>query len=223
MRAEKQRDEPGGLIELAKISMTKRRKINYSWCDIFYNVFWCCKSASWRKKKPYSLFNRYDLYERGKMRFKEEFDAQYYAQSLRNLKLLMCWLISEDYEQFTVYQRSATLPIIDSDCENQIKEDLTKSMPKLFEGRSKTVAYVQKINEFMNQYSHQSHDSKDDQMLRAIVSKKHFPKRKHFLFIFQIQKQRNSQMIMVYLTKNWCQMQKSKLRILMCQITTLLE
>mmetsp|Transcript_7776 Transcript_7776/g.6873 ORF Transcript_7776/g.6873 Transcript_7776/m.6873 type:complete len:203 (+) Transcript_7776:1003-1611(+) len=96
--------------DLAKKAHNRmRRRLRYDWnlADFIYNSFsfLSCLCFCIKKKRPMNVKDRHKLYKKGEEKFTKEFDAVYYAKSLRNLNTLVNSLL-DDSEKFMInFQR----------------------------------------------------------------------------------------------------------------------
>lgn len=73
------------------------------------------------------------LYEQGVDKFVKEFDAHYYARSLRNLKVMIASLMDDSERFMAVYQHRNTISLLKSDSESESDDDVTKGMPPILD------------------------------------------------------------------------------------------
>lgn len=111
------------LLKKVRSNMQSRRYFNYTCKDFMYCMFCCCKQWSKDKEKPYSLYNRYSLLEKGVDRFNKEFDSEYYAKSLRRLQMLMSSLMDDNERYLSFYQRTNTISLIANEDSGKEEED----------------------------------------------------------------------------------------------------
>lgn len=120
------------------------------------------------------MYNRYQLYEKGIDKYIKEFDAQYYAKSLRHLKMLVSSLMDDSERFMSVYQHYNCVSLIKSDTEDDSENEAIKDMPKLLHAKDdETKAHYRNISEFLENYYSETHSSKDFKLLKgAFTSKK---------------------------------------------------
>ena len=126
-----------------------------------------------RKKRPYGLYNRYKLHEKGLDKYVEEFDAEYYAKSLRHLKVLIATILDDSERFMTVYQHCNALTLVGSDTESDSENEAVKDMPSYLSKTNKSLKHRANINEFLQGYFKENHTAKDIKMIKgAFTSKK---------------------------------------------------
>ena len=126
-----------------------KRKLKYDWkiIDFIYNLFrifsllcFCCK-----RKNTLNIRKRLELYDRGEAKFIKEFDAVYYAKSIRNLTTLVTSMIDENERFMITYQKCNSIPLeSDTSSSNSDKND---AIPKTFD--KERLKHQKKVNDFM--------------------------------------------------------------------------
>lgn len=162
------------LMMKARCSMANRRNYNYSFMDFNYNLLCCWKCSFLNKKGTYGLYNRFVLHEKGLDKYIKEFDAEYYARSLRNLKMLVSSLMDDSERFMSNYQHCNSISLLKSDTEDDSEHEPVKHMPGyLWKSPDECSQHYNVIDTFLENYFKETHSSKDYKLLKgAFTSKK---------------------------------------------------
>ena len=125
-----------------------------------------------RKKRPYGLYNRYKLHEKGLDKYVQEFDAEYYAKSLRHLKVLIATILDDSERFMTVYQHCNALTLVGSDTETDSENEAVKDMPSYLSKTNKSLKHRDNISEFLQGYFKENHTAKDIKMIKGAFTNK---------------------------------------------------
>ena len=111
---------------------------------------------------------------KGLKKYIQEFDAEYYAKSLRELKMLVSSLMDDSERFMSAYQHWNWLSLLKSDTESDSDNDPTKDMPNYLSKEGiDAFDYHANINKFLDTYYAETHSSKDYKLLKgAFTSKK---------------------------------------------------
>ena len=101
-----------------------------------------------RKKNPLNLKKRLELYDKGETKFIKEFDAVYYARSIRNLTTLVTSMIDENERFMIAYQKCHSIPL-DSDTTSSFSDENYDGIPKVFSKEKKKLQHKAKVDDFM--------------------------------------------------------------------------
>ena len=124
------------------------------------------------KKRPYGLYNRYKLHEKGLEKFTKEFDAEYFAKSLRLLKVLLASTLDDSERFMTVYQHCNSLSLAKSDSETDSENEALKDMPGYLCKKQEDVdQHRDNIRKFLQAYFKERHTPKDLKMLKGAFTK----------------------------------------------------
>ena len=125
------------------------------------------------KKKPYSLYNRYKLYEKGLEKYTNEFDAEYYAKSLRLLKVLIASTLDDSERYMAVYQHCNSLSLAKSNSETDSENEAIKKMPGYLSNNKNDIDhYHNTIDKFLQGYFKEKHTPKDLKMIKGAFTRK---------------------------------------------------
>ena len=131
----------------------------------------------WRKNRPYGVYNRYKLYEQGIDKFTKEFDAEYYSKSLRNLKILVAFLMDDNERFISSFQQYNALSLQNIDYESESEDEATKDMPKYLQKDDCAEQHRENINEFLKKYLQEDHSAKDLKLLKGTYARKNMKNR----------------------------------------------
>lgn len=137
-----------------------------------YNLLCCCKALSCNKNKPYGFYNRFQLLEKGLDKFSSEFDAEQYAKSIRNLKMLVSSVMDENERSLGKFQHTNTISLIKSESDEESEGEIDKEMPKLIERKSTLAHHRNIVDKFLLKYYTEKHTSKDYKLMNGIMTKK---------------------------------------------------
>lgn len=125
------------------------------------------------KGKQLSYYNRFKLYENGLDKFTQEFDAYYYAQSLRNLRVMISSLMDDSERFMAMYQHRNTITHLSEESGSESDHDATSHMPKLLnKEKSKLDEHMANIDKFCKSYFSEEHSSKDFKLLKGAFTSK---------------------------------------------------
>eukprot|EP00343_Euplotes_focardii_P001167 CAMPEP_0205800820 /NCGR_PEP_ID=MMETSP0205-20121125/2604_1 /ASSEMBLY_ACC=CAM_ASM_000278 /TAXON_ID=36767 /ORGANISM="Euplotes focardii, Strain TN1" /LENGTH=202 /DNA_ID=CAMNT_0053064541 /DNA_START=1333 /DNA_END=1938 /DNA_ORIENTATION=+ len=110
--------------------------------------------------------NRYKLYQKGEDKFTEEFDAIYYAKSIRNLNTLVSSLL-DDSEKFMIRFQKCNTITLKSGSDNDSNSDGNEA-PKLFSKLGAKALHKIKIDEFMRKYKSEKWSEQDYKLLNGV-------------------------------------------------------
>ena len=104
----------------------------------------------------------------------KEFDAEYYAKSLRNLKVLVASMLDDSERFMSVYQHCNSLCLDKSNTETDSENEAVKGMPSyLSKNNQKIEEHQNIIDEFLEAYYKERHTPKDVKMIKgAFTSQK---------------------------------------------------
>lgn len=152
--------------------MKERRRFNFSVFDFIYNLYcligwmFCCK------RKRSSLFKRYKYYEYGENKYMKEFDAAYYAKSIRRLEMLVNTFMDDSERYLVNYQKNNTISLHSDYTATSDSDDEFKKAPKMISKKTKKELHSQRIEEFFSKYLKEKLTEKDYRLLHGVVSKK---------------------------------------------------
>lgn len=161
------------LVKEAKVNMENRRRYNWSYFDLAYNLFWpnVLKSGRWFCNRPMNLHDRYELFKLGEAKFTEEFDCFHIVHSLRDLGMLVGSLLDDSERYLGIYQQTRCISL------RQVKEAKEEeqpqdesSLPKLLDKHGKSEEHEQAVKEFFRKYIKEKFTSRDYKLLRGIFS-----------------------------------------------------
>ena len=130
-----------------------KRTVRYDWrvSDFIFNLFrlfsflYCCDGKG---GKRLNVKKRLELYDKGETKFTKEFDAVYYARSIRNLTTLVSSMIDEK-ERFLITYQKANAISLDSSTSSSNSDKNYDGVPKLFAKDKKKMKHKKKVDEFM--------------------------------------------------------------------------
>ena len=137
------------LFNNATISMKRRYMYSYSVFDYLYNLAWPIPMIPWRKHNLLSLYNRYKLLKKGEDKYVKEFDAVYFAKSLRNLKMLVASLMDDSERFLSNYQHFNAIKLGSYSNSSDSSNTPTSKIPKLLSSKKKRFKHEKWIDNFM--------------------------------------------------------------------------
>lgn len=139
----KSRDSIDNLIENIK----SRKRYNYTYRDLCYNAFCCCKCNS--KSNSMTMYRRFQLYKQAADRITEEFDAIKFAKTQRKLNAMMDLLLSKDQKFITEFDYTHTIGGLQNNQTSEVSEELplliTTSSTKVSKSKSSLHELFKKI------------------------------------------------------------------------------
>lgn len=154
--------------------MRDRRRFNFSPIDFIYNYanIFKCFLFCFKKSKKKSIYRRFKFYENGEEAYMKEFDAAYYAKSIRKLQMLVNALM-DDRERFLAnYQKSYAIPLHSDVSESNEDEEEFMKVPKLTSKRQNTELHNQIVNSFFdNNYLKEKLTDKDFKILNGVYNR----------------------------------------------------
>ena len=102
----------------------------------------------------------------------QEFDVEYYAKSLRHLKVLITALLGDSERFMTVYQHCNALTTFGSDTESDSENEAVKDMPSCLPKKDDLFKHHNYINQFLEGYRKENHTDKDFKMIKGMYTSK---------------------------------------------------
>lgn len=103
-------------------NIKSRKRYNYTYRDLCYNAFCCCKCSS--KSKSMTMYKRFQLYKQAADRITEEFDAIKFAKTQRKLNAMMDLLLSNDQKFVTEFDYMHTIGSLHTSQTPEISQEL---------------------------------------------------------------------------------------------------
>ena len=128
--------------------MKRRYKYSYNVFDYIYNLAWPLPLIPWRKRHLLSLYNRYRLLKKGEDMYIKEFDAVYFAWSLKNLKMLVASLMDDSERFLSTYQHFNAITLASDSNSSNSSDDPYKKIPKLLSSRLKRFKHEKWVDDF---------------------------------------------------------------------------
>ena len=128
--------------------MKRRYRYSYNIFDYIYNLTWPVSLIPCRKHNLLSLYNRYKLLKKGEDKYIKEFDAVYFARSLRNLKMLVASLMDDSERFLSTYQHFNTIKL-GLDSNGNSSSDSHSRIPKLLSSKNCRLKHEKWIDDFM--------------------------------------------------------------------------
>jgi len=134
-----------------------RQRVRYDWkiTDFIFNFFrlfsflFCCIN---KKKNKLNVKKRLELYDKGETKFIKDFDAVYYARSIRNLTTLVTSMIDQNERFMISYQKTNAISL-DSSTTSSHSDENYDGVPKLFAKEKKKLEHRNRVDEFMVNYN----------------------------------------------------------------------
>ena len=136
------------LFNNAMTSMKRRYKYSYNVFDYIYNLAWPLPLFPWRKHSLLSLYNRYKLLKKGEDMYIKEFDAVYFARSIRNLKMLVATLMDDSERFLSTYQQFNAISLVSESNSSNSSDDPYEKIPKLLASRNKRYKHEKWVDNF---------------------------------------------------------------------------
>ena len=129
--------------------MQSRTRFDWKFTDLVYKFlvllkFGCC----FKKHRHPNIHSRYELFKKGEAKFMKEFDAIYFAKSIRNLKMIIVSMMDDSERFIASYQKVNALDF-DGNKTDSHSDDICQDIPKMFGKPIDKEQHTKKISEFM--------------------------------------------------------------------------
>ena len=113
------------------------------------------------------------MYEKGVDKYIKEFDAVYYAKSLRNLRMLVSSLMDHNERFMAAYQHCNSISLLKSDTESESENEAVQDMPDYLQKKEEyQKEHRSNIKAFLDMYLEEKHTSKDYKLLKGAFTSK---------------------------------------------------
>jgi hypothetical protein len=130
-------------------TMQSRTRFDWKLTDLVYNFLVLFKpSCCLRKQAQPNIHSRYELFKKGEAKLMKEFDAIYFAKSMRNLNMIIASMM-DDSERFMASYQKVNALNFDGDMTDSHSDDVGQDIPKMFEKSTDKEQHTKKISEFM--------------------------------------------------------------------------